>query len=59
MPVTTVAQRADTTSELDDPARIRMYGSRAVTIVDPDARADLFGTLLTTCTHCHAALRDR
>ena len=23
------------------------------------ARAELFGTLLTTCTHCHAVLRDR
>jgi hypothetical protein len=58
---TNVAQSATPASELDldDLARIRLYANRAATALPPDARAELFGTLLTTCTHCHAVLRDR
>jgi hypothetical protein len=59
--LTSVAQSATPASELDldDLARIRLYANRALTARPQDARADLFGTLLTTCTHCHAVLRDR
>lgn len=59
--VTDVAQSVTPTSDLDvdDLARIRLYANRAVTAMPRDARAELFGTLLTTCTHCHAVLRDR
>ncbi len=63
VPLTIVAQRPTSGSELDvdvdDVARVRLYARRAMTMSDPDARADLFGTLLTTCAHCHTVLRDR
>ena len=61
VPLTIVAQSVTPSSELDvdDVARVRLYANRAITMSDPDARADLFGTLLTTCAHCHAVLRDR
>jgi hypothetical protein len=60
-PLTIVAQSATPSSELevDDVARVRLYANRAMTTSDPDARVDLYGTLLTTCAHCHAVLRDR
>jgi hypothetical protein len=45
--------------DLDDLARIRLYANRALTAGAQDARAELLGTLLTTCAHCHAVLRDR
>jgi hypothetical protein len=59
--LTSVAQSVTPTSELDvdDLARIRLYANRALTARSQDARAELFGTLLTTCAHCHAVLRDR
>lgn len=59
--VTGVAQSVTPASDLDvdDLARIRLYANRAVTAMPQDARVELFGTLLTTCTHCHAVLRDR
>jgi hypothetical protein len=59
--LTRVAQSPTPDSELDidDVARIRLYANRAITMSDPDARVELFGTLLTTCAHCHAVLRDR
>jgi cytochrome c553 len=59
--LTIVAQSATPASklDLDDLARIRLYATRAATAMPSDARAELFGTLLTTCAHCHAALRDR
>lgn len=58
---TSFAPRAMPASEpaLDDLARIRLYASRALAADPRDARAELFGKLLTTCTHCHAVLRDR
>jgi hypothetical protein len=59
--LTIVAQSVTPASglDVDDLARIRLYANRALTARPQDARAELFGTLLTTCTHCHAVLRDR
>lgn len=59
--LTSVAHSVTPTSELDldDLARIRLYANRALTAKSEDARAELFGTLLTTCAHCHTVLRDR
>lgn len=60
VPLTMVAQSPTPSSELDidDVARVRLYANRALT-VPQHARAELFGTLLATCAHCHAVLRDR
>jgi hypothetical protein len=60
-PLNIVAQSVTSTSELDvdDIARVRLYANRALTEGSQDARAELFGTLLATCAHCHAVLRDR
>jgi hypothetical protein len=60
-PLHIVAQAVTPTSELDvdDVARIRLYARRAEAAGSQDARADLFGTMLGTCAHCHAVLRDR
>jgi cytochrome c553 len=60
-PLNIVAQSVTPTSELDvdDIARVRLYANRALTMGSQDARAELFGTLLATCAHCHAVLRDR
>lgn len=59
--LTSVAHSVTPASELDvdDLARIRLYANRALTTKPQDVRAELFGTLLTTCAHCHAVLRDR
>lgn len=56
-----VAQSAtpDSELEIDDVARVRLYANRALAMTDPDARASVFGAMLTTCAHCHAVLRDR
>jgi hypothetical protein len=60
-PLHIVAQGAtpDSPVDLDDIARVRMYANRALTTPAQDDRAELFGTLLATCAHCHALLRDR
>jgi len=60
-PLDIVAQAVTPSSELDidDVARIRLYARRAEAVGAQDARADLFGAMLGTCTHCHALLRDR
>lgn len=60
-PLHIVAQAVTPSSELDvdDVARIRLYARRAEAAGSQDARADLFGTMLGTCAHCHAVLRDR
>lgn len=60
-PLHIVAQAVTPESELDidDVARIRLYARRAETAGSQSARADLFGTLLATCAHCHSLLRDR
>ena len=61
VPLTIVALSPTPSSELDvdDVARIRLYANRALITQPQDARAELFGTLLATCSHCHAVLRDR
>lgn len=46
-------------SDLDDFVRIRRYAGLAVTARLEGVRAELFGTLLTSCAHCHAARRDQ
>lgn len=60
-PLNIVAQGVTPTSprEIDDVARIRLYANRAIAAASQDARADLFGSMLATCAHCHAVLRDR
>jgi hypothetical protein len=45
--------------DVDDEARVRMLGRRALTAGPNSARADVFGDLLASCAHCHAVLRDR
>ncbi len=59
--LTIIAQSATPSFDVDvdDIARVRLYASRAMKTSDSAARADLFGTMLTTCAHCHAELRDR
>jgi mono/diheme cytochrome c family protein len=61
VPLTLVAQAVTPASEqdVDDVARVRLYARRAVEAGDRTARADALGTLLGTCAHCHATLRDR
>ena len=45
--------------DVDDVARLRMYAQRAKHVTAPAERTELFGTIMTTCSHCHTALRDR
>ncbi|HET9622021.1 MAG TPA: hypothetical protein VFP84_11685 [Kofleriaceae bacterium] len=61
MPFDIVAARdgAEFVGDIDDSARIRMFGRRALAARTNDERAAVFGDLLVTCAHCHAALRDR
>lgn len=61
VPLTIVAQGVTPSSELDvdDVARVRLYANRALGAMPREERAELFGTLLSTCAHCHAVLRDR
>lgn len=60
-PLNIVAQSVTATSDLDvdDIARVRLYANRALAAASQDAREEVFGTLLATCAHCHAVLRDR
>jgi len=61
MPSNIIAE-ADTrtfTGAVDDVARGRLLATRAQSAEGDVARADLLGTLLGTCAHCHAMLRDR
>jgi cytochrome c553 len=60
-PLNIVAQSVTPTSpdDIDDVARIRLLANRAVAPGSQDDRAELFGTMLATCAHCHAMLRDR
>lgn len=61
VPLTMVARAATPGFEDDgdDVARVRLYAQRALETPPGDARADVFGSLLGTCAHCHALLRDR
>jgi len=60
-PLAIVAQHGIPTfaDDIDDVARVRLYGRRALSAMANDARADLYGDLLATCAHCHQILRDR
>lgn len=61
VPLHMVAQAVTPASELDvdDVARVRLYARRAEAAASQDGRAEVFGTMLATCAHCHAVLRDR
>jgi len=43
----------------DEVAKVRLYANRALAAIDAEERAVTFGAILTTCTRCHAAIRDR
>ncbi|HET9987802.1 MAG TPA: hypothetical protein VFQ65_04765 [Kofleriaceae bacterium] len=45
--------------DLDDVAKIRLLARQAPAATTNSARAQLFGSLLSACAHCHAVLRDR
>ncbi len=61
VPLTMVARAATPGFEddVDDVARVRLYARRALDAKGRDERADVYGSLLGTCAHCHAVLRDR
>lgn len=61
VPLTMVARAATPGFEedVDDVARVRLYARRALDAQGRQARADVYGSLLGTCAHCHAVLRDR
>jgi cytochrome c553 len=61
MPLTMVAQAATPSSpeDIDDVARIRSLANRAGKAGIRADRAEVFGAIVGTCAHCHAALRDR
>lgn len=61
MPPGVVAEREGATlaESVDDMARVRMFGRRALAPMSNADRGDLYGELLTTCVRCHASLRDR
>ena len=42
----------------DDVSRVHLLAARAKKPLAQDERAELFGQLLATCGHCHAAIRD-
>ena len=41
-----------------DVEQVRIFANRALASTDQDARALIFGEILGTCSHCHAAIRD-
>jgi hypothetical protein len=43
----------------DDIAKVRLFANRALRAGSTDDRVSIYGDLLATCTHCHAAIRDR
>lgn len=61
VPLTLVAEVASPASDVDvdDVAKVRLQARRALELPAQDVRADIFGSLLATCAHCHATLRDR
>lgn len=61
VPLTMVARAATPGFEddVDDVARVRLYARRALDAHGRSDRAEVYGTLLGTCAHCHAVLRDR
>jgi cytochrome c553 len=61
MPANIIAQAMTRApdDDIDDVARIKLYATRSLATRTQDARARLFGRILTTCAHCHSTLRDR
>jgi hypothetical protein len=61
VPLTMVAQAVTPSSpeDIDDVARIRLLANRAVKAGSRADRAEVFGTIVGRCAHCHDALRDR
>ncbi|MEO8548627.1 MAG: hypothetical protein ABI678_01590 [Kofleriaceae bacterium] len=61
VPLNLVAQAVTPSfqGDLDDVARIRMLARAAPAATTDAARGELFGSLLGSCAHCHAILRDR
>jgi len=61
LPVDIVAQsqHAGIADDVDDTARVRAYGRRALAAQTHGERADVYGDLLAACAHCHQTLRDR
>ena len=61
VPLTMVARAATPGFEddVDDVARVRLYARRALDAQGHEARAEVYGSLLGSCAHCHAVLRDR
>jgi hypothetical protein len=61
VPINIVAQAKTPAfaGDIDDVSRVRLYARRALAATTDDARAEVFGTMLATCAHCHALLRDR
>lgn len=61
VPLNLVAQAVTPSfqGDLDDVARIRMLARKAPSATTDAARGELFGSLLGSCAHCHAMLRDR
>jgi len=61
LPIDIVAQspRSGLADDVDDAARVRAYGRRALAAQTHGERADVYGDLLATCAHCHQTLRDR
>ncbi len=61
VPLNIVAQAVTPSfqGDVDDVARVRMFARRAATMTTTEQRAELFGTMLGTCAHCHSMLRDR
>ena len=60
VPLNVVAQAVTPASmlDVDDVTLVRRDAERALTTPAGD-RAALFGTLLASCAHCHALVRDR
>lgn len=45
--------------DIDDVERVRFYGHRALAATSLGDRAELYGSLLATCAHCHSILKAR
>ncbi len=58
-PLAIVAEGEPSLGIGDDIAKVRLYANRALRASSADDRAAIYGDLLTTCTHCHATIRDR
>jgi len=61
VPLNMVAQAVTPSyqGDIDDVAKIRLLAREAPAATTDIARAEVFGSLLSACAHCHAVLRDR